>query len=65
MTLDEIEVFQSLPELEFNTYWIPCTWFVNLLKEAKKAKRIDDSEGIKLIMEVTDIYATENYDFRS
>lgn len=52
MTNDEIEVFHSLPKVEFNTYWVPCIWFVNLLKEARKSKRIDDAEGVKLIMEV-------------
>lgn len=52
MTADEIEVFYSLPKVEFNTYWVPCTWFVSLLKEAKKSKRIDDSEGVRLIMQV-------------
>ncbi|KAL4130655.1 hypothetical protein QTP88_008068 [Uroleucon formosanum] len=51
MTADEIEVFYSLPKVEFNTYWVPCTWFVSLLKEAKKSKRIDDSEGVRLIMQ--------------
>lgn len=53
MTMDEIEVFYSLPKVEFNTYWIPCTWFITLLKEAKKSKRIDNAEGVKLIMEVS------------
>jgi len=52
MTADEIEVFYSLPKVEFNTYWVPCTWFISLLKEARKSKRIEDSEGVKLIMQV-------------
>jgi len=55
MTADEIEVFYSLPNVEFNTYWVPCTWFTSLLKEARKSKRIEDAEGVKLIMEVTDV----------
>ncbi|KAF0773971.1 bestrophin-4-like [Aphis craccivora] len=58
MTADEIEVFYSLPKVEFNTYWVPCTWFISLLKEARKSKRIEDSEGVKLIMQ-------EFIDFRS
>lgn len=53
MTSDEIEVFYSLPKVEFNTYWVPCTWFTTLLREARKSKRIEDAEGVKLIMEVT------------
>jgi len=52
MTADEIEVFYSLPNVEFNTYWVPCTWFTTLLREAKKSKRIEDAYGVKLIMEV-------------
>ncbi|XP_050420092.1 bestrophin-4-like isoform X2 [Adelges cooleyi] len=51
MTADELQIFQSLPNIEFNTYWIPCTWFTHVLKEAKKANRIDDPQGMKLIME--------------
>lgn len=58
MTADEMEVFYSLPKVEFNTYWVPCTWFITLLKEARKSKRIEDSEGVKLIMQ-------EFIDFRS
>lgn len=52
MTTDEIEVFYSLPNVEFNTYWVPCTWFTTLLREAKKSKRIEDAYGVKHIMEV-------------
>lgn len=52
MTADEIEVFYSLPKVEFNTYWVPSTWFTSLLKEARKSKRIEEAEGVKLIMEV-------------
>lgn len=45
-------MFQSVPNEEFNTYWIPCTWFVSLLKETKRSNRINDSQGLKIIMEV-------------
>ncbi|XP_025411933.1 bestrophin-2-like isoform X2 [Sipha flava] len=51
MTADEIEVFYSLPKVEFNTYWVPCTWFTKVLREARKSRRIEDSDGVKLIME--------------
>lgn len=51
MTALELELYQSVPSSEFNTYWIPCTWFVNLLKEARKAHRLPDAQGLKLIME--------------
>lgn len=63
MTTDEMEVFHSLPKVEFNTYWVPCTWFTTLLKEARKSKRIEDAEGVKLIMEVTNIQLDIHYYF--
>ncbi|XP_066585672.1 bestrophin-4-like isoform X2 [Prorops nasuta] len=51
MTSIELELFNSVPSLEFNTYWIPCTWFINLLKEARKTHRLSDPQGLKFIME--------------
>ncbi|XP_033228665.1 bestrophin-4-like isoform X2 [Belonocnema kinseyi] len=51
MTSLELELFQSVPNLEFNTYWIPCTWFINLLKEARRSHRLPDAQGLKIIME--------------
>ncbi|XP_031785041.1 bestrophin-4-like [Nasonia vitripennis] len=51
MTSLELELFTSVPSLEFNTYWIPCTWFINLLKEAQTNHRLPDSQGLKIIME--------------
>lgn len=52
MTSLELELFQSVPSLEFNTYWIPCTWLINLLKEARRNNRLSDAQGLKIIMEV-------------
>lgn len=52
MTTLELELYQSVPSVEFNTYWIPCTWFINLLKEARKSHRLPDAQGLKIIMEV-------------
>lgn len=54
MTKPELEMFSAVPATEFNTFWIPCTWFVNLLREARHECRITDSSGLKLIMEVSD-----------
>lgn len=51
MTKQELEMLQSVPSTEFNTFWIPCTWFINLLRESKQECRITDSNGLKLIME--------------
>ncbi|XP_013786342.1 bestrophin-2-like, partial [Limulus polyphemus] len=58
LTKTELEMFLSVPSVEFNTFWIPCTWFINLLREARQECRIIDSNGLKLIME-------EFNDFRS
>ncbi|CAG2059952.1 unnamed protein product [Timema podura] len=52
MTAVEIQMYQSVPSVEFNTYWIPCTWFISLLKETRKESRITDSQGLKIIMEL-------------
>ncbi|XP_058799679.1 bestrophin-4-like [Phymastichus coffea] len=51
MTHLELQLFESVPSLEFNTYWIPCTWFINLLKEARSSHRLPDPMGLKIIME--------------
>ncbi|KAK8757261.1 hypothetical protein V5799_000036 [Amblyomma americanum] len=52
MTKLEMELWQSIPSTEFNTFWVPCTWFINLLREARSECRITDAQGVKLIMEV-------------
>lgn len=51
MSKPELEMFQAVPSTEFNTFWIPVTWFVNLLRESRQECRITDSNGIKLMME--------------
>ena len=48
----ELDIFSSVPSNEFNTFWIPCTWFVSLLREARQDCRITDGCGLKIIMEV-------------
>lgn len=57
MTKPELEMYSAVPTNEFNTFWIPCTWFVNLLREARLENRITDSAGLKLIMEVSSMLA--------
>ncbi|CAK9807857.1 BEST2 [Anthophora plagiata] len=59
MTSLELELFLAVPSLEFNTYWIPCTWFINLLKEARQYHRIPDPQGLKLIMEEFNEFRTK------
>ncbi|KAM7302730.1 bestrophin-3 [Ixodes scapularis] len=51
MTKLEVELWQSIPSTEFNTFWVPCTWFINLLREARNECRITDAQGVKLILE--------------
>lgn len=51
ITSTELGIYNLVPNTEFNTYWIPCTWFTALLKDAKAQKRITDPLGIKHIME--------------
>ncbi|BES91999.1 Bestrophin, RFP-TM, chloride channel [Nesidiocoris tenuis] len=51
MTPAELVMFTSVPNLEFNTYWIPCAWFVNLMKDSRNNKMITDVQGLKFIME--------------
>ncbi|KAG1672103.1 Bestrophin-2 [Nymphon striatum] len=52
MTKSEVDMIRCVPSVaEYNTYWIPCTWFVNLLREAKRGHQVTDNQGVKLIME--------------
>ncbi|KAA0203374.1 hypothetical protein HAZT_HAZT011459, partial [Hyalella azteca] len=51
MTSTELQLYKSVPSTEFNTYWVPFTWFTALVREASLEKRIIDPYGAKLIME--------------
>lgn len=53
MTPAEKQIFLSVPSNEFNTYWIPCTWFIHVLKDVKEDNPNLDPVGLKLIMEVS------------
>ncbi|PSN43932.1 hypothetical protein C0J52_03772 [Blattella germanica] len=59
MTTIELEMYTAVPSVEFNTYWIPCTWFIHLLKETRKGSRITDPQGLKLIMEEFNEYRSK------
>lgn len=52
MTPSEKQIFLAVPNNEFNTYWIPCAWFIHVLKDTKAENPNLDSMGVKLIMEV-------------
>ncbi|KAK8748043.1 hypothetical protein OTU49_016283 [Cherax quadricarinatus] len=51
ITSTELGIYKLVPNKEFNTYWVPCTWFTALLKDIKAQKRIPDPMGVKHIME--------------
>ncbi|XP_045119150.1 bestrophin-4-like isoform X5 [Portunus trituberculatus] len=51
MTSTELGIYKMVPNKEFNTYWVPCTWFTALLRDIKAQKRIPDPLGVKHIME--------------
>ena len=53
MTNQEKELFQVVPCNEFNTYWIPCTWFVYRIQEAAKKGKLLNDYAIETIMRVT------------
>jgi len=50
MTNQEKELFQAVPSNEFNTYWIPCTWFVYRLQEASKKGKLLNEYAMETIM---------------
>ena len=50
MTNQEKELFQVVPCNEFNTYWIPCTWFVYRIKEASKKGKLINAYALETIM---------------
>jgi len=50
MTVNEKKLFESVPANEFNTYWVPCTWFVYRLQEATKHGRLLNQYALENIM---------------
>ena len=52
MTNQEKELFQAVPCNEFNTYWIPCTWFIYRLQEAAKRGKLLNHYALETIMRV-------------
>ncbi len=61
MTNQEKELFLAVPSNEFNTYWIPCTWFVYRLQEASKKGKLINNYAIETLMRVgSSQVATQN-----
>ena len=52
MTASEKEYFEAVPANEFNTYWVPCTWFVFRLQEASKQGKLLNEYALESIMRV-------------
>ena len=52
MTASEKEYFEAVPANEFNTYWVPCTWFIFRLQEASKQGRLLNQYALESIMRV-------------
>jgi len=50
MTVNEKKLFESVPANEFNTYWVPCTWFIFRLQEATKKGKLLNQYALENIM---------------
>lgn len=50
MTKTEMEFFSAVPANEFNTYWVPCTWFIYRLQEATKKGKLLNQYSLENIM---------------
>ena len=53
MTVNEKKLFESVPANEFNTYWVPCTWFIFRLQEAAKQGKLLNQYALESIMRVS------------
>ena len=54
MTANEKKLFEAVPANEFNTYWVPCTWFVFRLQEAAKQGKLLNQYALESIMRVSE-----------
>jgi len=50
MTENEKKLFEAVPANEFNTYWVPCTWFIFRLQEAAKHGKLLNQYALESIM---------------
>ncbi|TRY79587.1 hypothetical protein TCAL_08946 [Tigriopus californicus] len=50
MTNQEKELFSAVPSNEFNTYWIPCTWFIYRIQEASIKGKLISEFALETIM---------------
>ena len=54
MTENEKKLFEAVPANEFNTYWVPCTWFIFRLQEAAKHGKLLNQYALESIMRVSE-----------
>ena len=54
MTENEKKLFEAVPANEFNTYWVPCTWFISRLQEAAKHGKLLNQYALESIMRVSE-----------
>ena len=52
MTKNEKKLFEAVPANEFNTYWVPCTWFIFRVQEAAKKGKLLNQYALESIMRV-------------
>lgn len=52
MTTEELEAYESVPNSDITTYWIPSTWFMQLLKKGCQQKRFHDIHAVVYIAKV-------------
>jgi len=50
MTTTEKELFSAVPANEFNTYWVPCTWFIYRIQEATRKGKLLNQYSLENIM---------------
>ena len=63
MTNEEKELFAAVPCNEFNTYWIPCTWFVYRLQEASKNGKLISEYSMEVLMKVMILMNNDRHNF--
>ncbi|XP_077580610.1 bestrophin-4 [Stigmatopora nigra] len=58
MTSRELKILESL-DSDFNKYWMPLTWFVNLASKAREETRVRDDIALRLLMDELNNYRTK------
>lgn len=59
MTTEELELYEAVPNSDITTYWIPSTWFMQLLKDGCKQKRFHDIHAVVYIAKEFDYFRSK------